>query len=226
MPWVIAEYNTDTIDLDDPHVYRDLSKPVGALNETRLRDFLERYHSLSEQSVGGNASGNIPPFMYGSHYSTMMGVVLHFLVRLQPFASLHKEMQSGHFDVPDRLFSSVPRSFRHNTTQLSEVKELTPEWFCLPEMFKNVNNFDFGYSQDGELIDDVALPPWANSAEDFVRINREALESDYVSEVGELNSDSYSYWTFSRYSPDSITSYLLIALILLSPSSTYMSGSI
>ena len=26
------------------------------------------------------------------------------------------------------------------------------------------------------------LPPWANSAEEFIRIQREALESDYVSQ--------------------------------------------
>jgi hypothetical protein len=120
--------------------------------------------------------------MYGSHYSTMMGVVLHFLVRLQPFASLHKEMQSGHFDVPDRLFSSIPRSYKHNTTQLSEVKELTPEWFTTPEMFRNVNNFNFGQTQDGDAVGDVMLPPWASTAEEFVRINREAMESDYVSD--------------------------------------------
>lgn len=130
MPWILAQYDRDSIDLTDSTSYRDLSKPVGALNEVRLRDFMERFHSLSEPNEGGAggsvSSNSIPPFMYGSHYSTMMGVVLHFLVRLQPFASLHKEMQSGHFDVPDRLFSSIPRSFRHNTTQLSEVKELTP----------------------------------------------------------------------------------------------------
>jgi hypothetical protein len=74
----------------------------------------------------------------------MVGVVLHFLVRLQPFAALHKEMQNGHFDVPDRLFSSIPRSFRHNTTQLSEVKELIPEWYTTPDMFRNINHFDLG----------------------------------------------------------------------------------
>ena len=36
--------------------------------------------------------------------------------------------------------------------------------------------------QDGTVIGDVVLPPWASSAEEFVRINRQALESDYVSE--------------------------------------------
>lgn len=37
--------------------------------------------------------------------------------------------------------------------------------------------------QDGKIIDEVKLPPWANdSPEEFVRLNREALESDFVSE--------------------------------------------
>jgi hypothetical protein len=66
---------------------------------------------------------------------------------------------------------------------LSEVKEITPEWYTTPDMFRNVNKFDFGQTQDGEVIDDVELPRWARgSAEEFVRIHREALESDFVSE--------------------------------------------
>ncbi|CAE7476491.1 lvsC, partial [Symbiodinium microadriaticum] len=173
MPWIIAQYDKDTIDLNDPSVYRDLSKPVGALNEERLQSFIERFESFKDSEI--------PPFMYGSHYSTMVGVVLHFLVRLQPFASLHMNIQNGHFDVPDRLFSSIPRAWEHNTTMLSEVKELTPEWFTLPEFLRNVNGYEFGKMQSHESVGDVELPPWAASAEDFIRINREALESDYVS---------------------------------------------
>ena len=46
--------------------------------------------------------------MYGSHYSTCAGVVLYFLLRLEPFTALHVQLQDGHFDVPDRLFASVP----------------------------------------------------------------------------------------------------------------------
>jgi hypothetical protein len=125
MPWVLSDYTSTTIDLSDPSVYRDLSKPMGALNEARLQDFLDRYYSFGDNET----VQHIPPFMYGSHYSTMVGVVLHFLIRLQPFASLHKEMQGGRFDVADRLFSSIPMTFLHNTTQLSEVKELTPGIF-------------------------------------------------------------------------------------------------
>lgn len=177
MPWVIAQYTERALDLQDPRTYRDLSKPMGALNESRLREFLDRYESFGE-----SGTGDLPPFMYGSHYSTMVGVVLHYLVRIQPFADLHREMQGSHFDVADRLFSSIPRTWLQNTTQLSEVKEITPEWYTTPEIFKNVNNFAFGKTQDGEIISDVTLPPWAKTPEEFVRLNREALESDYVSE--------------------------------------------
>lgn len=176
MPWVLAQYDQPTIDLNDPSSYRDLSKPMGAQNPARLEEYLDRFNSFAE-----NVATDIPPFMYGSHYSTMVGVVLHFLIRLQPFAALHKEMQNGHFDVPDRLFSSIPATYRHNTTQLSEVKELTPEFFTTPDIFRNINNFHFGTTQDGVEVCDVELPPWAATPEDFVRINRLALESDYVS---------------------------------------------
>lgn len=59
MPWIISQYDKDTIDLNDPASFRDLTKPVGALNETRLKDFLERFHSFGEQlSSGGSSVGN------------------------------------------------------------------------------------------------------------------------------------------------------------------------
>jgi hypothetical protein len=48
-------------------------------------------------------------------------------------------------------------------------------------MFRNVNNFDFGITQDGDRVGDVQLPPWARSAEHFVYMHRQALESEYVS---------------------------------------------
>ena len=48
VPWVIADFESESIDLNDEAVYRDLSKPIGALEEERLNKFDERYHSLLE----------------------------------------------------------------------------------------------------------------------------------------------------------------------------------
>jgi hypothetical protein len=38
-----------------------------------------------------------------------------------------------------------------------------------------------GTTPEGEAIDDVILPKWATSAEDFLLKMRAAFESDYVS---------------------------------------------
>lgn len=64
----------------------------------------------------------------------------------------------------------------------AEVKELTPEWYCNPSFLRNANNLKLGTSQDGELLGDVILPPWAKgSPEKFVEVLRCALESDICS---------------------------------------------
>jgi hypothetical protein len=65
----------------------------------------------------------------------------------------------------------------------NEVKELIPEFFYLPEFLVNSNKFDLGKLQiNNQIVNDVQLPSWAhNSSEEFIRIHRLALESDYVS---------------------------------------------
>jgi len=41
------------------------------------------------------------------------------------------------------------------------VRELTPEFYCLPEMMKNSNLCNFGVKQDGTEVDNVILPEWS-----------------------------------------------------------------
>ena len=38
-PWVLSDYTSKTLDLSDASSFRDLSKPIGALNPERLREF-------------------------------------------------------------------------------------------------------------------------------------------------------------------------------------------
>ena len=172
-PWVLSDYTSASIDLSKEEVFRDLSKPIGALNEERLEGFLERYHAME--------GGDIPPFMYGSHYSNV-GTVLNFLVRMEPFAELAARLQGGHFDWADRLFHSIEEAWTRVLTSTGDLKELTPEFFYSPHFLRNMNGLDLGKRQDGTVLGDVVLPPWASSPEEFVRINMQALESDYVSE--------------------------------------------
>lgn len=52
------------------------------------------------------------------------------------------------------------------------VQELIPEFYYLPEIFVNSNNYNLGVMDDGTVVSDVELPPWAKTPEEFVRINR------------------------------------------------------
>ncbi|KAL0021859.1 hypothetical protein WJX77_009077 [Trebouxia sp. C0004] len=174
-PWVLADYTSPSLDLNAPATYRDLSKPVGALNQKRRREFEDRFDSLKEDP-------DIPPFHYGSHYSSA-GTVLFYLIRMEPFTAMNRNLQGGRFDHADRLFSNVAATWDNCLHSSSDVKELTPEFFHQSEFLLNNNNFNLGTQQTGVALGDVVLPPWAHgSPDEFVRLQREALESDYVSE--------------------------------------------
>lgn len=175
-PWILADYTSDTIDLKDSRVYRDLTKPIGALNPNRLAQLIERYGELADFLPEAER------FLYGTHYSNP-GLVLHFMIRQEPFTSMAIELQSGRFDCPDRLFFDIASSWKSCLTSSSDMKELVPEFFTLPEMFLNTNKFPLGSTQDGQPVGNVKLPPWAKgSAYEFVRIHRMALESEFVSQ--------------------------------------------
>ena len=219
MPWVLQHYQSETLDLSDPAVYRDLRRPIGALNAVRLGHFKERRREMD--SMAGvefgerrrrpakakkgflsflkgkkdaedttdnpdptpKVSGADQSFLYGSHYSTP-GYVVFFRVREVPEYMLL--LQKGRMDAPDRLFSSIPRSWHSVLTNPTDVKELIPEFFCGRGTFLRTDRgYDLGLGtrQDGTPVaESVELPPWAkDDPAEFIRIHRQALEGPYVS---------------------------------------------
>ncbi|KAG0672199.1 hypothetical protein C6P45_003674 [Maudiozyma exigua] len=177
-PWVLSDYTSDHLDLSDEQSYRDLSKPMGAQSEKRRAGFIERFNAL--KTVNDPLA---PPFHYGTHYSSAM-IVSSFLIRLKPFTDSFVLLQDGSFGHADRLFSSMERTWKSAAIENStDVRELIPEFFFLPEFLLNINNYNFGTDQRGLKVDDVILPPWSNGdPKIFVNKNREALESPYVSQ--------------------------------------------
>ncbi|XP_052744707.1 neurobeachin isoform X5 [Bicyclus anynana] len=169
-PWVLTNYESEELDLSQPSNYRDLSKPIGALNPSRRAYFEERYNTWEHEST--------PPFHYGTHYSTA-AFVLNWLIRIEPMTTMFLALHGGKFDHPNRLFSSIALSWKNCQRDTSDVKELIPELFFLPEMLVNSSGYKLGIPDSPS--GDVVLPPWASSAEEFVRINRMALESEFVS---------------------------------------------
>ncbi|XP_034087270.1 lipopolysaccharide-responsive and beige-like anchor protein isoform X3 [Gymnodraco acuticeps] len=171
-PWVITNYDSEELDLTLPSNFRDLSKPIGALNPKRAAFFSDRYESWEDDQV--------PKFHYGTHYSTSSFTMM-WLLRIEPFTTFFLNFQGGKFDHADRTFSSVARAWRNCQRDTSDVKELIPEFYYLPEMFVNANSYNLGVMEEGAMVSDVELPPWAKSPEEFVRNNRLALESEFVS---------------------------------------------
>ncbi|KAM7399046.1 hypothetical protein PAMP_018340 [Pampus punctatissimus] len=170
-PWVLTNYDSEELDLTLPGNFRDLSKPVGALNPKRAAFYAERYETWEDDQT--------PPCHYNSHYSTVAST-LYWLIRIEPFTTFFLSANNK-FDHPDRTFSAIARSWRNCQRDTSDVKELTPEFYYLPEMFVNSNGYHLGMRDDRTMVYDVDLPAWAKKPEDFVRINRMALESEFVS---------------------------------------------
>ncbi|OUM69409.1 hypothetical protein PIROE2DRAFT_38298, partial [Piromyces sp. E2] len=174
-PWILSNYESPVIDFNDPSNFRDLSKPMGAQDEERAKKIKERYDHWEDPE-------GKPAFHYGTHYSSAM-IVCTYLMRLEPFTDQYLKLQGGHFDHADRLFFSIERTWksaaRENTT---DVRELIPEFFYLPDFFLNKNKFNLGMKHDKSHIDNVILPTWANNDPRlFIFIHRQALESEYVS---------------------------------------------
>ena len=167
-PWVVADYTSDVLDLSDPKSFRDLSKPIAAMSPQRLEK-AKKSAELGRQT-----------YLYNIHYSNAF-TVCYYMMRLEPYTTQYVQLQDGKFDLPSRIFVSLPELWQVaaiNTQQ--ESRELIPEFFTTPQLLKNSDGFDFGTREDGTQIGDLILPNWATSPEDFIAKHREALESDYV----------------------------------------------
>ncbi|KAH8809671.1 beach-domain-containing protein [Flagelloscypha sp. PMI_526] len=198
-PWVLSDYTSTSLDLTSESSYRDLTKPMGALTAARSEAAATRYSNL--------ASVEEQPFHYGTHFSSSM-IVCHFLIRLAPFTHMFKTLQGGDWDLPDRLFSDVGKSYESAALDIrGDVRELIPEFFTCPEFLENSANHDFGVlSGTGEKIHDVGLPPWAKGDPLlFVELNRRALESSYVS--AHLHEWIDLIWGVKQRDPESLNCF-------------------
>uniref|UniRef100_UPI003AAAFB81 WD repeat- and FYVE domain-containing protein 4 n=1 Tax=Centroberyx gerrardi TaxID=166262 RepID=UPI003AAAFB81 len=177
-PWVLADYQSETLDLSNPATFRDLSKPMGAQTEKRREMFIQRYEEVENSEGEGDLSARCH---YCTHYSSAI-IVASFLVRMEPFSHTFLALQGG-FDIPERMFHSVKKEWESaSRDNMGDVRELMPEFFYLPDFLLNSNHIQLGRMEDGTALGDVVLPPWAKGdPQEFIRIHREALESDYVS---------------------------------------------
>lgn len=172
MPWVLKQYSSSELDLENPRVFRDLEKPIGALNEDKLDKYKAKYYEVLKQN------SDEQPYMYSTHYSSS-GIVLYYLVREIPPQILR--LQNGGFGPADRIFFDIEMCWNNCINILSDLKELIPEFYSGDGQFLvNRYKWELGLNHLSEKVEDVVLPNWAESPSDFVMKMRQALESDYV----------------------------------------------
>ena len=92
------------------------------------------------------------------------------------------KFQSGKFDNPNRMFKGINKEWSSCNINPTNVKELIPEFFMdNTDFLVNKMNLDLGFRANNKRVDDVKLPGWASSADDFLQKHRLALESAHVS---------------------------------------------
>ena len=137
------------------------------------------------------------PYFYGSHFSNSM-YVSHYLMRIFPYCLNMIEIQKKGFDVPERLFINLHKSFYTSISDKGDLREIVPEFFTLPEMFLNINELNFGeininaykkliFDENEEeseektekvKVNEVIMPSWCeNSPFIFSEKYRKILES-------------------------------------------------
>ena len=101
-----------------------------------------------------------------SAYCVISNIIIYLIL-------LFINFQDNNFDWPDRTFHSLHTTWRLTSSEsATDVKELIPEFYFLPEFLCNTEHFDFGTSKRGEIVLDVLLPPWASTPRLFVLIHR------------------------------------------------------
>jgi len=155
-PWIIKEYDINTLKSFNSDSIRDLKKPIGALgNESRVLYFIQKFSDSQENQFSHNINNNDNEmnininetdegkYYYSSHYSNPF-YVSYYLIRLFPFSNSAIELQGDGFDKVTRQFSSLNISFNNCMNETTDIRELIPEFFYLPELFLNVNQINFG----------------------------------------------------------------------------------
>ena len=167
--------------MEDEYNYRDLKLPMGMLeineeSKKRIEIFRESFNSL-RQNI--DEFEETKPYIYGSNYSNPI-YVCNFLMRLFPFTHISIELQGSKLDDPNRLFLSVNESFNNSISQKTDVRELIPEFFYLPEMFLNINDINLGKKEDNSIVYNVTTP-CKNNAFSFIEILKRIFENERIS---------------------------------------------
>ena len=177
-------YDSQEIDLRNSSTFRVLGAPCGNQKGTAWApdaDLPFVYSGDFKFSPGESP--------YGCAYVSMYTGIVRYLCRLPPFTHALITNQQA-LEAPERSFVSLSSLYSSQRSQ-AHVHEAIPEFFSEEDAFVNRHGLRLGMSynsghgshdvDDVRIVDDVVLPPWAESPRIAVKIFRAALESVHVS---------------------------------------------
>ena len=151
------DYDSDN---DNKIKNRDLKKHIGfqdLTNDGKKR--AEMYNDIYDENNNKDNYDDNENCFFNTHYSNII-YTSNYLIRLLPFSFLAIELQGDGFDTPNRLFFSVENTYFSISKQKSDIRELIPEFYYFPEMFMNINCFNYGKVVNGaysEVVNDVKI---------------------------------------------------------------------
>jgi len=151
-PWILSNYeivdededdldeSPPTLDLADPKMFRDLSKPIGALNAERFQDFKKRYDGMVQQQSNHATQhhNQDAPFMYGTHYSAP-GYVLYYLLRVMPEHMLC--LQNGEFQLGSELIPNAFITFNETHQSIAMQESLMYPIVCSIRLIRRTSQY-------------------------------------------------------------------------------------
>ena len=166
---------------EEKYNYRELKLPMGMLeineeSKKRKEDFIELFNNIKKNK---DEFEGIKPYFYGTNYSNPI-YVCNFLMRLFPFTHISIELQGNKMDDPNRLFLSVIKSFNNSISQKTDIRELIPEFFYMPEMYLNINDINLGKQENNSIVYNV-ITPCENNSYSFTEIMKRIFENGKIS---------------------------------------------
>ena len=177
---IYESVKNDLGEIDKEFNYQEYIKKGEEYYDTYLQN---KFKNNSETNDITFVQPNQFPYFYGTHYSNPT-YISHYLTRIFPYSLIAIEIQGEKFDDPDRLFTSMKKTFESATSLKDDVRELIPEFYSMPEILMNINNLNLAQNKlnaENKLaeINNVELPPWAsNFSYNFVIQLRKSLESE------------------------------------------------
>ena len=142
-------------------IQRDLKTHVGLQESTpnqksRKEAFLLAYDESDNDSIAFVEIEEKAHY-FNTHYSNIV-YTSNYMLRLFPYSFSSIEIQGIGFDNPNRLFFSIEDGLKNMASLKSDIRELIPEFFYMPEMLMNINSINFDKMDKGNLVNDVEMP--------------------------------------------------------------------